>query len=428
LNSQIHIFSEKKSNRLVYILSEVFERRLQLTPVLYRDANEYSEVAGLKINYSNLDLPGLQIKPAVLLFERRIDDHDLSTFMERGILKLFKSSSVLGYDPLAAAFYFLSRYEEYLPHREDEHGRYKAEESVVVQNQCHQLPLVEIYCEELRHELGLEKSLPSIETELITVDVDQVFAFKAKGLARTIAGTLKSLLKSTNSFSKRLSVLIGQDSDPLDIYDDLIEDFQNTGTSSIFFFQVGEASSHDINNPPHLSLVKQRINDVAMKARIGLHPSYHTPQSHEMLQLEVERLKAITSIPVTQSRQHYLKFKIPETFKWLKEAGVEKEYSMAYSTINGFRASTCKPFEFFDLRADDRIEMEMMPTCWMDMTAVRNHIRVEDAMAELLELRKTVHTYGGHFITTWHPDSLIGMNVEYSTLPLLHQLIGKDEI
>ena len=70
----------------------------------------------------------------------------------------------------------------------------------------------------------------------------------------------------------------------------------------------------------------------------------------EILKKEKMRLENIINTPVTFSRQHFLRLSIPETYQNLIDLDIEEDYTMGYAKYAGFRASTCTPFYFFDLR------------------------------------------------------------------------------
>ena len=81
-----------------------------------------------------------------------------------------------------------------------------------------------------------------------------------------------------------------------------------------------------------------------------MHPSYFSLKDAAILKKEKLRLENIINTPVTFSRQHYLRLSIPETYQNLIDLDIEEDYTMGYAKTVGFRASTCTPFYFYDLR------------------------------------------------------------------------------
>jgi len=55
---------------------------------------------------------------------------------------------------------------------------------------------------------------------------------------------------------------------------------------------------------------------------------------------------------ITQSRQHYIRFNLPEGYQRLIAAGITDDYSMGYGSVNGFRASVASSFYWYDLEKE----------------------------------------------------------------------------
>jgi hypothetical protein len=430
----LNIFSHKINPRLIYSVNEVFTRRLGWEVKLITDAETFVELDGPKLNYSDRSFEKssniLQLSPAQLLFEKRIQPQEHDAAMDGDLLRLFPlKHHHLGFDPLAASFYHLSRYEEYLPHRKDDHGRFLEEDFLVIKHKCEAYPHVERYAQLLGE--WVNKAYPSLKLpisdkaeHLVTLDVDQLYALKYKGLARTVFGTLKDALKGR--LGRRISVLLGTQKDPNDIYDEVLASCSEHQVKPLLFFQVGEGSRYDQNNPPHLSSVKDRMNRLALRSSVGVHPSYYSSEQQTMLQKEIERLRSIVASPVMSSRQHYLRFSLPDTFRKLQECGIEMDYSLGFTTTNGFRAATCKAFRGFDLEREDIMDITFVPSIFMDLAAVRKFLRTQEAVDAGKRLFNTVRSFGGTFVSTWHPEVLTGQGVEYPSMPILMELLQHD--
>src|SRR5207247_9575613 len=80
----------------------------------------------IKINYSTtaVEVNEIQISPHTLLFENGIVHRLVECFEWKGLKAFFKTEGDIPFDIFAASFYLLTRYEEYLPHKEDEYGRF----------------------------------------------------------------------------------------------------------------------------------------------------------------------------------------------------------------------------------------------------------------------------------------------------------------
>ncbi|MDA7836915.1 hypothetical protein N9A49_05865 [Salibacteraceae bacterium] len=428
-NNHLYIYSVKRNHRLNYIISELVECRMGLEVDVVTNIDEFRNLTGPRLNYSEHKIEDVpHIFPAKLIFEKRVQEQDLDLISD-GLFRLYSTkANELGFDPFAAAFYFLSMYEQYLPHREDAHGRFSFAESVVVKHKVHQLPLVEHYAIELSE--WLQKQFPElkkIETSSsisITIDVDQLFAIRAKGLARSILGFIADGFRGR--LLARIAVLSGRTPDPNEIYDKIIGLCQSHNVPLTFFFQVGENSRFDINNPPHLNEVKQRINELALSADVGVHPSYYTSDDFDKMESEIERLRSILTTPVSKSRQHYLRYKLPKTFRNLSELGISEDYSVGFTDFNGFRASTCKPFRFFDLERDEITPITIYPMCTMDACSIKQHHNSEKALEEMISLKKAIERVGGIMITTWHVEVMTAQTGSWPSYNLLEQFLAHE--
>lgn len=424
------LYTTKKTNRLAYIAGWIFEERLGYDLLITKDKQEFVDFKGFRLNYSNDQIENApQITPSSLLFENRISEVDIAVNEVDGWPILFTNNrSSIGFDPLSACFYLISRFEEYLPYRKDEHGRFTTQSSIAGRYHSIDKPLADFYVAEVdRWFRSLYPDLPPIVTTTrleVAIDVDQLFMFKSKGIARSVIGALSDLFRNRKSLVHRLDVLMGQKKDPLDIYASLILKCKSKGIRPIFFIQVGETSRFDLNNPIHLPEVIQRINELASDADIGLHPSYFSSDKHELLELEMERLSTTIGISIKSSRQHYLRHRMPGTIKKLEELGVRDEYSMGFPDKNGFRSGTSYPFRFYDLEKDEPANIHIHPLVFMDLLAIRNNDSFVAALEEMQSLYKSVCEFGGTFSTTWHPEALIGFDVDYPSMGLLDKLLG----
>ena len=140
---------------------------------------------------------------------------------------------------------------------------------------------------------------------------------------------------------------------------------------------------------------------------LGIHPSYKSNSSTYYLENEIERLNEIVGYKVSISRQHYLKCKLPETYRHLLEYGIREDFTMGYASQVGFRAGTSRPFYFFDLVKNMRTSLKVRPFAYMDGTLNEylNCTIIESKMI-LDELINEVKIYGGDFISIWHNESI----------------------
>jgi len=81
---------------------------------------------------------------------------------------------------------------------------------------------------------------------------------------------------------------------------------------------------------------------------------------------------------------------------------------MGYGAVNGFRASTCSPYYWYNLQTDERSSLQIFPFCYMEATSIFQHKHTpEEAFNEMIQLHAMVKQVNGLFITIFH-NHLIG--------------------
>jgi hypothetical protein len=112
---------------------------------------------------------------------------------------------------------------------------------------------------------------------------------------------------------------------------------------------------------------------------------------------------------IQKSRQHFLKLSLPETYRTLVELGIKEDYTMGYPNAIGFRASTCTPFNFYDLKSEKELPLRVVPFQAMDR-ALLETFAPQEAVSETLRMASRIKEVGGTFVTIWHNESLSGIN------------------
>jgi hypothetical protein len=102
---------------------------------------------------------------------------------------------------------------------------------------------------------------------------------------------------------------------------------------------------------------------------------------------------------------------LPQTYQILVDIGVTSDYSMGYSNAIGFRASTCTPYNFYDLINEKELPLSIVPFQVMDRALLQGlNFSPNEAVTKSLEMAKLVKDIGGTFVTVWHNESLSGIN------------------
>ncbi|MCF3111225.1 polysaccharide deacetylase family protein [Niabella sp. CC-SYL272] len=408
------VYSAYITPRLQYI-TRFFSKELG-TPEwqLTTDAQAFLTEQGARINYSTeiLDTQCLHIIPQGLLSQTGIQQQPLNVTRLNGLPVFFQTGGALGFDMFAAAFYLLSRYEEYLPFEKDQYGRFPATASLAHKNGFLKTPLINYWARSLKEQLTLVFPGASFrETTFLfvpTYDIDMAWSYQYKGFWRNGLNFIKEAVGfQFSAFSKRFKVLTGKEKDPFDQFGWLNRLHEQYQLKPYYFFLVAEQTNrYDKNISPHNKAMKALVTDHAIRYPVGLHPSWRSNIAFGVLKKEKELLSAITGTVINASRQHFLKLAFPQTYRHLLKAGILFDFSMGYADDNGFRASVASPFCWYDLDAETATDLLIFPFCFMEGTSVFYKKEGPDAgLAELQKLYNEVKNVKGFFSIIWHNSS-----------------------
>lgn len=411
----ILVYTHKITPRLRYVFKHIFTRVLQIPVDFTTKIEEFIAFNGLKMTYSKAPLGNeFFIRNNDLLFEQGVNDIDINVFHWEETPCFFNagSKSVIPFDVFAASFYLLSRYEEYLPHVRDVHERFTAEQSLAFKYRFLEKPLVDIWSYKLLEKLKEKFPDYNYTTRtykyISTIDIDNAYAYKHKSLVRTSGAFIKDFFTfKLRNFWDRFAVITNIKKDPYSTFDKIIRLKEQYKINTTFFFLVADYTTFDTNVSPSKNKFRLLIKSMGDYAKVGLHPSYFSMKDETILKKEKERLEAITNMPMEKSRQHYLRFSLPETYQHLIDLEIKEDYSMGYASHVGFRASTCTPFYFYDLDFEIQTPLKIVPFALMD-TTLNDYMELtpRQSLGKIRELKNEVKAVNGTFVTLFHNESL----------------------
>ena len=415
---RILFFADPVSPRLKYIAEHILNNMLGFDVLFTRNIDELSTFSGPKICYSlNKNNDSIQISPHGLLSLNEIFKQSFAFYRWRELPIFFQTNpeNDIPFDIFSASFYLISRYEEYSPLELDVHGRYRVEESLAYQNSFLNIPLVDLWARELGKIIEFKypgvKVKPPQFTFIPTIDIDNAYAYKHKGFVRSTLGMANSLFRlRLNEMGKRLGVHLNLMADPYDTYNKLLELLANTPQAK-WFILGGHFCKFDRNISPEKPAMRDLLKRIANNFEVGMHPSYGSGAAIERVRDEMLLLEKVLGKKITSSRQHFLKVSLPHTYRILAELGISHDYSMGYSNAIGFRASTCIPYKFYDLKDEKELPLTLVPFQAMDR-ALLNSFQKEpkSVVKESIQLAERAKVVGGTFVIVWHNESLSGTN------------------
>jgi len=386
---------------------EIIGQSFELTA----DLNHYHQYSGFKINYSSEKIGSDEfwIRPLSLLFDDKISEQSIRCFEVDGTKAFFKTDGDFPFDIFAASFYLLSRYEEYLPHQKDMYGRYAHVNSLAYKEDFLNQPLInnwfQLFEKQLKQKFPLLAASHSPFSFLPTYDIDIAWAFKNKGLLRNTGAFIQSMVKGDwLRCTERIATLRGRQKDPFDTYEWLNQLHEKYQLKPRYFFLLAERTGrYDKNISPRLKALQSLVKEHVMRYPVGIHPSWRSGDDKTLLKEEIETLARMTGNKVLSSRQHYIRFTLPETFRRLIDQGIKFDFSMGYGSINGFRASVASPFYWYDLEKEEQTPLLLSPFCYMEANSFyEQRYSPLQALKELNHYYNAVKTVNGTFIMIWH--------------------------
>jgi len=335
-------------------------------------------------------------------------------------------------DMLQLSRFFLTRQEEITRRNvRDQHGRFLGKESMLYRAGCLARPIVDEYGALLQkwlRETGEDMPAPPgrIDKIYLTHDVDIPYLWR-RGRSYVKATMIKAFKDPMHVFDPLLACIGVRGKDPYDCFDWIQEQDKrlqqvlgHDRVESIFFFMAGGTAPQDGNydiRSPRVRKLMDRLQKGG--ATIGLHASYEAGMNPELVVKEAQTLREVTGLPVTKNRHHFLSCREPEHLRYLADAGITDDFSLAYADHAGFRTGTCRPYKWIDPLTGEKTNLTIHPLTMMECTLDRPeymNLDYNGAHSVCSGLLERVRTYNGEAVLLWHNTQLAGAqtpNVSY---------------
>lgn len=363
------------------------------------NAEEWESVLG-----EPLPAPGIATLPKPLI-ERQTDQ------------------AIIHYDILGLTYWMLNRVEEIDRTDLDNHGRFPAIHSHAFKHDYLERPVVD----EWLHVLGqvIRKQWPQVELKQqefsmkVSHDVDSpsLYQFKPwKTIIRMMAGHLlkrrdiKAFLQAPYiklTAGKRL-----HPQDPHNTFDWLMDISEANNLTSAFYFICGTTSNMDADYQPEDPRIIKLMQQMHQRGHeIGLHPSYGTYQTPELIKKEADRLRtALQKSGIVQpkfgGRMHYLRWEHPSTLQAWNDAGMAYDTTLSYADRPGFRCGSCYEYPAFSPVTQQALAIRIRPLIAMECTIIADRYMGlgygAEAEKKFLELKDKCRKVEGCFTLLWH--------------------------
>lgn len=320
-------------------------------------------------------------------------------------------------DIIASSFFMLSRYEEIVVDERDQYDRFPAEASIAYKERFLTRPIVNEYIDLLwewvsSFPLGFKRSKFWTGADfavLLTHDVDRIQRFGRHPPLRSIASSVKNkqigtALRHVSDWT--MSSLLKVKADPYWTFDWITELEHQHGVTSSFYFMTGGDTEYDSS----YSISEPRICDLMKKLEaqgheVGFHGSFNSYNDYEIFASEKAKLDRVVSNKRYGGRQHYLRWKTPESWRIWEKAGMLYDTTLGYPDHEGFRCGICLPFKPFDVLEDRVLDLWEMPLAMMDASFMNYRSLSLDEISEAIDrLIGSVVKHNGLLVTLWHSN------------------------
>ena len=338
---------------------------------------------------------------------------------------------VCGIDIFASSFFMLTRWEEHANRSRDSHGRFPSTGSLARRQGFLHRAVVNEYVEMLWNMLchlkcGQERKARDFRI-FPTHDVDAPFLYADKSprvAVRRMGGDLirgKGPKKALLDFHCWSAACRHAGRDPYNTFGHIMETSERFGLKSTFLFITDHRmpeydGNYDISHR-HLRGLLAGIH--AKGHDIGLHLSYGSAADPGQTRREFEILRRVCSEEGVRqeqwmSRQHFLRWETPATFKNLDLARINYDSTLSYADSAGFRCGVCYEYPAFDVLGRTRLAVRERPLLVMECTVIDERYmglgHGEGAFAFVKSIKDTCRRFSGDFVILWHNTRLLGQD------------------
>lgn len=340
------------------------------------------------------------------------------------LIEIQEHSATIHYDILGLTYWMLTRLEEVGRTDLDDHYRFPATSSHAFQHGYLERPIVDewlLILGQVIHRVWPHIELKKHEFSMkVSHDVDNpsLYAFKSwSTVCRMMTGhllkrrDLKAFL--TAPYVKFATDKYLHPADPFNTFDWLMDVSEANNLQSAFYFICGRTdrlrdADYELENPVIRNLMR-RIHERGHE--IGLHPSYGTYKTPELIKKEAERLKRVAAEEgIFQKhwggRMHYLRWEQSTTLRAWNDACMTYDSTLGYADRPGFRCGTCHEYIAFDPVRQEELELVVRPLVAMECSIISfMYLGLNDAdqiLDKLMQLKSKCYSVGGMFTLLWH--------------------------
>ena len=322
-----------------------------------------------------------------------------------------ENSIFCGGDVIGSAFFMLSRWEEVITKKYDPCGRFPQENAIAVKFGFINKPIVHLYAEMFRKLFAnYEFNIPQkhLYQKVLSHDVDFLYKWgKPIDFIKSCCGDIFRRF-SIRQFKLSISMRKRKE-DPYDVYNSLMDLSERNGLKSTFYFLNSKSNEWRLASDKGKVIVE---NILKRGHNIGIHSNYFLEKDAEKIQNDLQFYENFFNKKLVVNRQHFLKIRMPETFRILERNGILQDSTLYYPNYPGFRTGMCIEHSLFDCETRQQMGIKELPLTLMDVS-LQDTRKVSEAIELVDALMETVKKYHGTFCCLWHNSSFNVLEWEY---------------
>ena len=350
------------------------------------------------------------------------DKNGIIEFYENYLIEIDNNMNIIDVDIITNTFFMLSRYEEIVLTKNnneilDNHQRFSSDNCVLCKEGLLERPIVDEYWYYLKEQLrkfGYKFNENNEELVVcLTHDIDSVQKYYSINNAiRSSASWLLKQRKFKKSYLELKEYFEGKlnyKKDAFWTFEKIVELEKSRGfTASYYFMTSGKAKVDNLYN-----IDEERIRKVIdyldrNSMEVGFHGGYDSFDNENEFSDQIKELRKVVKNNRFGVRQHFLRFKVPITWRIQSKKGILYDTTLGYADSIGFRAGTSIPFKPYDLEENKILELWEIPLIVMD-TSLKNaqycNLSPQEGYEKIIELMETVRKYNGIFTLLFHNSS-----------------------
>ena len=412
----ICIYTDKYTNRLKYVADHIFNRILGQSVNIINKVEDIPTVSSssLIIYSETVKVDGaLHIIPSGLLFKKGVREYDITMSTWQGEKIFFTTQGGdIPFDIFSASFYLLSRYEEYLPIKEnfDEKGCFISEKSLAYREDFLQTPIVDVWAMKLEAELQklFANYTPSQDKRfrfIPIISVNSPYRYRTFSILGNILRLGKKVVeRDWSEIKKQLRVLLRIDQDPYCNVEKIVELHNRNSLRPLFALKVSNKKWYKKSIYFAYSTYKKVL---CRNYQMALCVSGVASTSASQLKSEQKRLSRMFKTRIVISASSKSEFVIPNFYRNLSNNKIKEDFSMSYPDRVGFRSSTCTPQRIYDLNKEEYYRIEVHPVPFTAWSVKKMGLKKEEIVNTAISIAKTVKILKGEFIIASHNDNFV---------------------